>query len=596
MATSCRELEDDIIIAHNEIRENPEILIHELEDLIDEKKTYYTPSTHMASLIGASDLKDIAFEVIQRIRQLSSTSPLVHTRELELAARDHSHSHQPEHDLIMRVENYTNWDGELNEIVHYSKATARGIDVLMNMAISDYIGDTKNIETMFGYQYKYFGVRVTNHDLYDFCVVIIYAQEVYSTVKSALQASSKIDEELREERELLARNIAKNDSYNYDVYYARENPNVQVHDYMNKAYKSKRKVRLNEDADGERTFTVLRRDSLERNTEYAPHNDQDYQYIDKRNSRLSKVSDVQRNKPNRITLGPGERIYHQTTTDYDRELYSKNGELGGRFTTNEWDRDPYPQRYTLSNQRDYDAELYYADLNDVTRREESIVSNYPTVSPELTYGNSGRKGRGTAFEGEEITSENVRTIRSTAHTPRQRVNRDVYAPVIKGMEDEGYYSSQTSRTHSNIVPDDGIEVTYEEEPMDYNDLDFRVSDRYPAGYDTQSIEEDVAAIDRASNTRRQARFIEDEPRVTPNYKMTERETFRTSKGNRIDAAPISNEEFVQMKGKRNDDFNSPGMSSSKRTTAFTTRRKIAQDDRYQREISRFEDPNLSDSF
>lgn len=59
MALSCRELEDDIIIAHNEIRENPEILIHELENIVDDTKTYYTPSTHMASLIGSSDLKDI---------------------------------------------------------------------------------------------------------------------------------------------------------------------------------------------------------------------------------------------------------------------------------------------------------------------------------------------------------------------------------------------------------------------------------------------------------------------------------------------------------------------------------------------------------
>lgn len=91
-----------------------------------------------------------------------------HTRELELAARDHSNSHKPETDLSFRVQNYTNWEGEINEIVHYSKTTARGIDVLVNMAISDYIGDTKNIETVFNPQYKYFGVRVTNHDLYDY--------------------------------------------------------------------------------------------------------------------------------------------------------------------------------------------------------------------------------------------------------------------------------------------------------------------------------------------------------------------------------------------------------------------------------------------
>lgn len=59
MALSPRELEDDIIIAHNEVRINPLILINELELIMDDTHTYYTPSTHMATLIGERDLKDI---------------------------------------------------------------------------------------------------------------------------------------------------------------------------------------------------------------------------------------------------------------------------------------------------------------------------------------------------------------------------------------------------------------------------------------------------------------------------------------------------------------------------------------------------------
>ena len=59
MAISPRELEDDIIIAHNEIRQNPGILIHELQEIADGVETYYTPSTHLAALIGEKDLKDI---------------------------------------------------------------------------------------------------------------------------------------------------------------------------------------------------------------------------------------------------------------------------------------------------------------------------------------------------------------------------------------------------------------------------------------------------------------------------------------------------------------------------------------------------------
>jgi hypothetical protein len=59
MSLSPRELEDDIIIAHNEVRRNPKILINELESILDSNRAYYTPSTHLATLIGSKDLDEI---------------------------------------------------------------------------------------------------------------------------------------------------------------------------------------------------------------------------------------------------------------------------------------------------------------------------------------------------------------------------------------------------------------------------------------------------------------------------------------------------------------------------------------------------------
>lgn len=92
----------------------------------------------------------------------------MHSRELELAARDFQDSRKPDFDVAERVERYTNWEGELNQIVHYSKSNVRGIDVLCNMVLSDFCGDTLDIETIFNPNYKYFGVRVFSHDLYDY--------------------------------------------------------------------------------------------------------------------------------------------------------------------------------------------------------------------------------------------------------------------------------------------------------------------------------------------------------------------------------------------------------------------------------------------
>lgn len=63
MAISHRELEDDIIIAHNEIRRNPNILINALEEIISKDTAYYTPSTHLATLIGSRELDEVVSDI-----------------------------------------------------------------------------------------------------------------------------------------------------------------------------------------------------------------------------------------------------------------------------------------------------------------------------------------------------------------------------------------------------------------------------------------------------------------------------------------------------------------------------------------------------
>ena len=59
MSISLYDLEDDIMNVHNEVRENPDILIHELEYILDGKVTYYPPTSHIAMLIESGDLNEI---------------------------------------------------------------------------------------------------------------------------------------------------------------------------------------------------------------------------------------------------------------------------------------------------------------------------------------------------------------------------------------------------------------------------------------------------------------------------------------------------------------------------------------------------------
>jgi len=509
---------------------------------------------------------------------MPASNPLIHSRELELAARDHATSYKPDYDLASRVESYTNWDGEINEIVHYSKATAKGIDVLMNMAISDYIGDTKNIETMFGPNYRFFGVRVNAHDLYDYCVVIIYAEEIYSTVKTALFTSSNIDNEIREERETLARNIAQKSAYRYQSRFARENPNVQKHDHLDKSRKSLRKVRLNQNDDGGRTLTVFRRDSLERNTEYVPHDDTDYLYSDRRNERFSRASYFGKEKPNKLSLGRGEKIYRRTITDYDNEIYSKNiGPSNERVTVHApGEADPYSQRYTVESHRDIDDGLYYADPYKVKRLEETIVSNYPTVSPELKYGKSSRKSRTRESTYEkDMNSDNVTTFRTTAHTPRKKHNRRIYADTVDDSEASGYYSSQNSKTISNIPKDDGIEVVYTEEPIYDREITFRTP-KYPTNYARKSVVNDMAAVVEEPTVRRHTTYTEHQPRVVSNYQMVEREATRASSPNRPSLTPIIGGGVTSIKPSYHD--------------------QRATNDRFNDDVYKLHELDLSDSY
>ena len=59
MSASLLEIEDDIVYTHNQVRQNPDILIQELMYILDGKVPYYPPSSHMAMLIESGDLNTV---------------------------------------------------------------------------------------------------------------------------------------------------------------------------------------------------------------------------------------------------------------------------------------------------------------------------------------------------------------------------------------------------------------------------------------------------------------------------------------------------------------------------------------------------------
>jgi len=103
---------------------------------------------------------------------------LSHSTHLENSAKDFFKVSNPEDMLAERVEKYTEWDGELDEIVHYTKKGVNGRDVLINVMLSDESGSNNNKDILFGENFKHFGVKVATNNGNEYCIVLEYASEL----------------------------------------------------------------------------------------------------------------------------------------------------------------------------------------------------------------------------------------------------------------------------------------------------------------------------------------------------------------------------------------------------------------------------------
>lgn len=76
---------------------------------------------------------------------------------LESAAKDYFSADYSENSLGERLEKYTSWTGEINEIVHFTNEGASGKDVILGILLADSVS-SRNI--IFNQDFNYFGVRV----------------------------------------------------------------------------------------------------------------------------------------------------------------------------------------------------------------------------------------------------------------------------------------------------------------------------------------------------------------------------------------------------------------------------------------------------
>lgn len=175
-----------------------------------------------------------------------------------------------------------------------------------------------------------------------------------------------------------------------------------------------------------------------------------------------------------------------------------------------------------------------------------------------------------------MNSDHVTTFRTTAHTPHKKHNRRIYEATVDDSEASGYFSSQNSKTISNIPEDDGIEVVYTEEPIYDREITFRTP-QYSNNYAKRSVVNDMAVIAEEPTVRRHTTYVEHQPRVVSNYsQMVGQEVTRASSPNRHSLTPIIGGGVTSMKPSYHD----------QRTT----------NDRFNDDVQRLRDLELSDSY
>lgn len=85
---------------------------------------------------------------------------MVHSNDLQSAAEDYFSTDGEPELLAERVEAHTEWDGEINEIVHITRRGVAGKDVLMQIMLSDNIRSDNNKKIIFYEHFKYLGVKI----------------------------------------------------------------------------------------------------------------------------------------------------------------------------------------------------------------------------------------------------------------------------------------------------------------------------------------------------------------------------------------------------------------------------------------------------
>ena len=179
------EIEEDIINAHNEIRNNPFSYITKLKEISSyfKDKIYHHPKED--AILTHEGVEPIE-EAMQYLKSMKQLGPLIHSEEISKACRDHvndigpkgliSHQGSDGKNITDRIEKYCEWDGIVAENLDFGFRI--GENVVMNMIMDDGIKEKYQRKNIFNKEFNYIGVGAGPHKIYGICVVVGYAKNI----------------------------------------------------------------------------------------------------------------------------------------------------------------------------------------------------------------------------------------------------------------------------------------------------------------------------------------------------------------------------------------------------------------------------------